>query len=164
MVPGDPVFGWERLESIFADPAWPELVRQHYAELNVSGCPLDPDYRRCFALEEAGVFRAWTARADTALVGYIAVFIQPHLHYKSTLHAVEDLFLLRPDCRNGMAGYRMFKGLIAALGELGVKRFICHSKNHWKSRGGRPIDALFLRLGFLATDTLWLLNMDKGNG
>lgn len=153
-------YGWEPCAALFAAPNWQELIEAHYDELNVSGCLLDPDYHRVLKMEEAGLFRAWAARSGETLVGYIGVFIQPHIHYKSSLHAVEDLFLLHPEHRQGMAGYRMFTGLIAALPELGVTRFICHSKLHWRSRHDKPMDGLFRRLGFAATDMLWLLKLE----
>lgn len=157
MADADVTFGWESCKRLFADPALPALLRAHWDELAVTkdDCPLDPDYLRCIQLEEAGLFHVWAARNGGALVGYLAFFVQPHLHYKSTLHAVEDLFLLAKPYRRGLVGYRMFTTALAALDELGVKRVICHSKTHFEaSRGG--LGKFFTRLGFAHTDNLWI--------
>lgn len=96
----------------------------------------------------------WAARDDKTLVGYIGWFVQGHLHYRSTLTAVEDLYLLSAPYRRGMAGQRMFTTALDALRELGVKRVMLHSKVHFeRERGG--IDKFLVRLGFENTDLLW---------
>lgn len=148
--------GWEPMRKLLDEPNLADLLDQHWNELAVhrDAMPLDPDYQRFVALDEAGLFRVWTARDGKTLVGYLAWFIQPHLHYKSTLTAVEDLLLLSPPYRQGMAGVRMFTSSFDALKELGVKRIIVHSKVHFQAdRGG--LDKLFGYMGFEHTDKVW---------
>lgn len=101
------------------------------------------------------MFRVWAGRDGPTLVGYLAFFIQPHLHYRRTLHAVEDLFMLAAPYRKGMNGYRMFTTAIDALREIGVKRVILHTKVAFQQdRGG--LARFFERLGFQHTDDLWI--------
>ena len=150
-------FGWTPLRQVFAEPNFHDLILAHHAELGVTkeACPLDPDYARAVACEDAGVFRAWTAYDGKTLAGYLAWFIQPHLHYKSTLHAVEDLYLLSTPYRRGMTGYRLFTTSLTALKALGVKRCILHTKVHFAhERGG--LDRFMVRLGFENTDSIWI--------
>jgi len=150
-------FGWEPCRKLFAEPNIRDLLTEHWEELAVTkaDCPLDPDFDRFVQLDEAGLFRVWAARDGKLLVGYLAFFIQPHLHYRSTLHATEDLFLLSAPYRRGLAGYRMFTTAIDALRELGVKRCICHTKTHFEAeRGG--LARFFERLGFVHTDNLYI--------
>lgn len=149
-------FGWEPCRRLFEDPATPDLLREHWNELAVhkAQMPLDPDFGRFAELEDLGLFRIWAARDDKNLAGYIGWFTQPHLHYKSTLTAVEDLFLLSAPYRRGLNGYRMFTTALAALRELGVKRVMLNTKVHFEAeRGG--LGKLFSRLGFVHTDEVW---------
>lgn len=119
--------------------------------------PLDPDWQRFIQLEDAGLFRVWAGRTPSGLlVAYLAFFVQPHLHYKSTLTAVEDLFMLSPPYRSGMNGVRLFTTAFEALRELGVNRIILHTKTHFKAdREGGGLEILFKRLGFVHSDQIW---------
>lgn len=149
-------FQWEPLRRILAEPNINDLLREHWRELGVhqTEMPLDPDYDRMCALDDAGVFKVWTARDGKTLVGYLAFYVQPHIHYKSTLTAVEDLYMLSASHRKGMTGYRMFVTAIEALKELGVRRIYLHTKVHlYKERGG--LGHFFERLGFVHTDNFF---------
>lgn len=129
-------YGWEKFADLKDEPNLTDLLRAHWNELGVhkSRMPLDPDFARFQLLEEGGIFKVWAARTAAArtLVGYIGWFIQPHMHYRSTLTAVDDLFLLDPQHRRGLAGYRMFETSLAALRELGVHRALLHEKVHFE--------------------------------
>ena len=131
---GSLTFQWEPVSEAFKAPNLRDLLLEHYEELAVTkeDCPLDPDFGRFVELAALGLFRTWTARDGGTLVGYIGWFIQPHLHYRSTLHAVEDLFLLTASHRRGLQGYRMFTESLAALKALGVKRVMTHRKLHFE--------------------------------
>lgn len=149
-------FGWEPLSTVFAEPNLPELLKEHWHDLGVhkEAMRLDPDWQRYRALEEAGIYHAWTARDGKALAGYVGWFVQPHLHYKSTLTAADDLYLLSAAYRRGTAGLRMLSSSIEALKKLGVQRVIVHSKVHFEAeRGG--LGPLFRRLGFEHMDEFW---------
>jgi GNAT superfamily N-acetyltransferase len=142
---------------VFAEPNWNDLIHEHHEELAVhkDTMPLDPDYDRCLKLEEAGLFRAWIGRAENGELGaYIAWFIQPHLHYRTTMHAVEDLFMLSSPYRRGDNGARMFDECFPELKKLGVRRIICHSKTAFEKEhpGFRRF---FEKRGFEHTDNLW---------
>ena len=150
-------FGWESCRVLFAEPNLGELLMAHWNELGLhhENCPLDPDFERFIELEDLGLFKVWAGRDGDKLVGYLGFFIQPHLHYRTTLHAAEDLFLLAKPYRKGLAGYRMFTTAIDALRELGVKRCILHAKVHFEAeRGG--LAKFFQRLGFTHTDELFI--------
>jgi GNAT superfamily N-acetyltransferase len=150
------IFSWEKLSVLLDEPNLGDLIRQHWDELGVhkDEMPLDPDWQAFVRMEDAGRFRVWTARDEATLVGYIGTFIQPHLHYRSTLTATEDLFMLAPPYRNRGNGSRFFTSWISALSELGVRRIICHDKLHFEAeRGG--LEGFFKRLGFEETDRIW---------
>src|SRR5713226_1651519 len=155
---GGLTFGWESCRVLFREPNVADLLQAHWEELQIPGGltpPLDPDFERFIQLEDLGLFRVWAARDGGTLVGYLAFFIQTHLHYRQTLHAVEDLFMLSAPYRRGGNGSRMFVTALDALRELGVKRVIVHTKVHFEAeRGG--LSKFFERLGFLHTDQLWI--------
>lgn len=149
-------FGWEPCRTLFGEANWPDLIDEHWHELGLfhKDCPLDPDYERIIKAEEIGLFRAWAARSDGLLVGYMGWFVQPHIHYRRTLYAVEDLFLLSAPYRKGLNGYRMFSTALTALKQLGVVRCILHDKVHFASDRG-TLAPFLVRLGFVCTDRLW---------
>ena len=150
-------FGWEPAKRVFAEPNLTDLLRAHYEELatNKDTVPLDPDFGFLIDQEAKGFYRIWTARDGKLLVGYIGWWVFPHPHYRSIMHARDDLYMLDPAYRSGFNGYRMFASAIDALRELGVKRCMMHSKVHFEAeRGG--LRRLFRRLGFEHTDELWV--------
>lgn len=149
-------FQWEPLKKLVKEPNLQELLREHWEDLAIhkDQMILDPDWDRYFAIEGAGFYRVWAARDGATLAGYVGWFLQPHIHYKSTRLAMEDLYLLSTPYRKGLAGVRMFKTALDALKELGVERVIVHSKVHYQAeRGG--LGPLFKRLGFVHMDELW---------
>jgi L-amino acid N-acyltransferase YncA len=150
-------FGWEPCRVLFAEPNVTDLLQAHWDELavNKTEAPLAPDWNKLIALEDQGLYRVWAARDGKTLVGYIGWWVYPHPHYRHTLHAIDDLYMLSPPYRRGLNGYRMFTTSIDALRELGVKRCMMHSKVHFQTeRGG--LRRLFERLGFTHTDELWV--------
>jgi hypothetical protein len=151
-------FGWTSCVTIFKEPNFADLLRQHWEEagLHHDACPLSPDLPRYISLEAMGIFRAWTGYTEEGvLAAYLAFFVQPNLHYSTTLHAIEDLYMVAAPYRRGLTGYRLFATALPELKALGVKRCIVHEKTHLNAeRGG--LGKLFTRLGFEFTDRLWI--------
>jgi hypothetical protein len=153
-LPARLVFQWEGARAVFSAPNWNDLARAHFAELAVSKkFGMDPDYQKYIAANDAGLFRAWTARCEGELVGYIGWWIMPHSHSRRLLLAQDDLYILDPAHRKGMNGYNLFKTSFAALKESGVNLVILHSKCH------KDVGSLLRRLGMEPTDTIWRLSL-----
>lgn len=149
-------FQWEPLAKLLREPNVNDLLLEHWHELGVHKdvMPLDPDYELMLNAEEAGLFKVWTARENDTLIGYVAFWIRPHVHYRSTQTAIEDLFLLTASHRKGWTGVKLWKTALEALREHGVKRVITHSKCHFEhERGG--LAKFFQRLGFTQMDQLY---------
>ena len=54
------------------------------------------------------MLRVFTARTpENELVGYAVYFVRPHLHYKSSLNAFQDILYIRKDVR-GLGGSFIF--------------------------------------------------------
>lgn len=149
-------YQWERLSRILAEPNINDLLQAHWHELGVhkDEMALDPDYEFMLKANETNFFMVWAVRDDKTLIGYLAWWVKPHIHYKSTLTAVEDLFMLAPAYRQGLVGYKMFTTCLEALKARGVKRVMCNSKVHFEEKRG-GLDKFFDRLGFQHTDNIW---------
>jgi hypothetical protein len=89
--------------------------------------PLDPDWSFALELEHRKVL--WTAalRRDGKLIGYNSMCVHPHIHYRSTLHAVNDVIYVDP-AERGVAGVKLVRGTEAMLKPMGVVKVIYHTK------------------------------------
>lgn len=98
------------------------FVMIHWGELGLTkeDVPIDFDWERFFEQERKGKLHTVTVRKDGKLVGYHIAFLGSHPHYKSTLHAMTDLYYLLPELRQGRTGLKLFKFAEEKLKELGV--------------------------------------------
>ena len=158
-------FGWEPVARLLDEPNLGEMLRAHWEELSAhkEELPLDPDFERLIVYNDAGLYRVWTARDGDTLAGYIAFYVFSPPHHKSAVIAVDDGYYLAPAYRRGWAGVRMWRGALDALAQLGVVGCIGHHKLHFQERRG-GIGAIFRRLGFEPTDTLWWLTLRGRDG
>jgi L-amino acid N-acyltransferase YncA len=103
---------------------------------------LDPDLDRYAQMERSGTLHLITARMLGELVGYSVWIVGPHLHHRSTMFGVSDMYWLRPDCRKGMAGVRLIRESVRYLKSLGVRKIVS------TFQPCRALDAFYVRLGF----------------
>ena len=153
---GRVVFGWRPLREVLAEPNFLDMIRAHHEEAGVhkDTIPLDPDIPRYLQLEEIGIFRAWAGYSGKTLAAYMGWYVQPHLHYRGSLMAVEDLYYMSPAYRKGSAGRRMFVEVEDEFRPMGVKRIMLHCKTHvMRERGG--LGPFFASLGYIHTDDFW---------
>lgn len=88
------------------------------------------------------------------MVGYVFVFVFPHLHYASTLWAQTDIFWLDPVYRQGWAGIKIFRVLEKSLKEAGVKVIGVNTKLHFEAGRG-TIGKVFSRLGYKPVEMVY---------
>ena len=156
------IFGWESLKVALSAPNVMELLKEHHEELGVhkAEIPLDPDFDGYRALEECGRLRAFTARADGRLVGYITYVLGPALHYRSSYHAVEDLIFLEPEHRRGGLGSRLLiegeKAVLELARAAGYPyvRFMNHIKRHHDEAREGGMSRFYARHGYEHTDSI----------
>lgn len=129
------------------------LMHAHWREIGGTDAqPLDPDWQRFAALEEAGVLAVLTARdRGDRLVGYIVLVVFASLHYRSLLQAHDDAHYLSPEFRRGMAACRMFRAAEEMLRRRGVEAVTYHTK----LRAANDRGVVFKRLGYTAVETLY---------
>ena len=119
---------------------WPDakpLWEQHWQEiaLDQERIPLDVDMERYQALDAAGVLHVVTVRDETGLLrGYWVGFVTTHLHYRSTLHALLDVYWLDPALRQGWTGVRLFRVVEQTLRARGVMKVVMGHKRHVHGR------------------------------
>jgi GNAT superfamily N-acetyltransferase len=107
------------------------LIQMHYDEiaLHKEVIPLDPDWDRYAAIDSTGNLLIVTARTnEQELIGYAVFFITPHIHYKSTIVAHNDILYLHPEYRRGRTGIRLLKDSETACRHLGVDKILWHIK------------------------------------
>lgn len=128
------------------------LLYAHYNEIAwlKEKIPLDPDYDRYEAGAKAGVIRIFTARRDADLVGYAIFIVQPHLHYRQTMWAMNDILYVMAGIRGYAIGAKLLRFAEEQLRGDGVHVIGLHSKD------AHNIGPLAARLGFERVETNWL--------
>lgn len=120
------------------------LFDEHY-DIN---CPMpdklkaEPDWERWFQLQDMDMFRLFTARKNSRLIGYIFLFIAPSFQYKTHLFAVVDMIYVRKQNRASGAGYYLLKYAEDYIKQLGV------SVMGISTTVDAPFDKLLNRLGY----------------
>lgn len=144
--------------TVYAVERWRDLKREmlpllvrHWREvaLNHADVPLDIDEARYAQLDEAKALHIVTARRNGLLIGYHVAIVSPHLHYKSTLHGITDVYWIAPECRHGVTAMRMFQAVERELKALGVRKLFTATKLHLDQ------GPLFERLGYKPTERLY---------
>lgn len=142
---------WVRFYKGLIDETAP-LVEAHYREIawRQDVIPLDPDYDRYAAGDTTGAIRIYTARQDGELIGYAVFIVNPHLHYKTTLWAMNDVLYVAEGRRGYRAGSKLLRYAEADLRANGVKVMGLHIKDlhNWGS--------LAKILGFERVESTWL--------
>lgn len=108
------------------------LLGEHYRELALfqDEIPLDPDFDKYRALNEAGAIVFYTARLNGALIGYaIYAVVARHLHYRHRF-AVNDICWIAPAHRNFGVGTGLFDFVEADLALEGPIVMMTETKEH----------------------------------
>lgn len=125
------VLAMERFSDVL--PELHILHERHYAEVDTSGIPMDPDYAAVKASEHDGHLMQFTARVkDTGeLVGNMRVYLGMSRHTQ-TMFAQEDTFYVVPEHRGGFMAVRLWKFSEACVIKAGAREIHFDSKtiNH----------------------------------
>jgi len=130
------------------------LTIQHYEEIALfkDKIKLDPDYERYEVLEEKGILCFITVRdsdVGNKIVGYHISLVMPHLHYKSTLIGITDIFFLDKEYRQGLEGLKLFKFFEEEMLRRGVKEIMAGTKLRLN------LGKMFTHLGWIETDHMY---------
>jgi L-amino acid N-acyltransferase YncA len=137
---------------------WPDCVAElrelwlaHWAEvaMNKDTIKLDPWEAAYVELDRLEQLVIVTVRRAGELVGYHISIVRMHLHYQATLHAFTDVYYLKPEERQGMAGVRLFSEVERALRARGVQKMFTGTKL------SLDMGRIFERLGWTETERLY---------
>jgi GNAT superfamily N-acetyltransferase len=127
-----------------------QLFPAHYEELCVTKeFPVEPNYEAYRNMANAGMLRCFTCRNDADLIGYLIFIVSPHLHYKSCMTAIEDIYFVSKEYRKGRVGIKLFQYAEQVLKDRGVNRIVYHTKVHLDN------SRLFEYLGYKMTDKVF---------
>lgn len=128
------------------------LLDAHYHEISADKTiPLCPDTERYDQLDAAGVIHTYTARLEGELIGYAIFFVQPHLHYATTTHALQDVIFIAREHRRGTLGLRLIRYCDRQLQSEGIHVVHHHIKaaHNWgpilERMGYRLQDLIYTR-------------------
>lgn len=123
------------------DMHWKELA------LDQAKIPLGLDSARFQVLCDQGLLHIVTARKAGVVIGYFVAIVMPHLHYKDAgLMAFTDMYFIRPGCRKGGCGVKLFTEAERTLRERGVVKAYLSTKVH------QDHTQLFEKLGWRLSD------------
>ncbi|RZI60692.1 MAG: GNAT family N-acetyltransferase [Pseudomonas sp.] len=130
------------------------LLTRHWREiaLNHADVPLDIDHDQYDALDESGALHILTVRQEGKLIGYHVAIVSGHLHYKSTLHGITDVYWIAPERRHGVTGMRMFQAVERELKAIGVRKLFTATKLHldqgplFERLGYKPVERLYAKI------------------
>jgi hypothetical protein len=137
---------------------WPRVLEEmkplfvsHWLEIGVDRdvVLMDMDYEMYDKYHEIGYLKITTARDNSRLVGYCMVLVCTHLHYKTTLFGLGDLYYLVPEYRKGSSGMRMFMAMEQYMRDLGVKKLTSITKLH------HDLSPMFQALDWKPTETVF---------
>jgi GNAT superfamily N-acetyltransferase len=145
------------VEELTPDLIPTEMMLDHYEE----NAPfkhtlrMDMDWTEYLDAQDDDEFFLITARLDGKLVGYMGIFVHPHLHYRETMVAVDDAHYLMPGFRGQGAGKAMIDFAEKTAAARGATVFSMRCKvaqNHGH---------IFESLGYKLTDLVYLKDIGR---
>ena len=134
------------------------LCERHWEEvaLNKDTIPLSPNWDMYQSLDDAKVLHVFTLRDDKLLVGYFFILVINHLHYQEHLFANSDIIYIDKEYRKGLLALKFMRFAEKEIKDLGVSVMMMSTKIH------KPLDKLFLRLGYAPIERIYSKNLGIG--
>lgn len=130
-----------------------ELLHDHWIEVEAhrDEIPLAVDWPRYNLLERTGIYKSVAAQKDGRLVGYASYFLQPSLHNRYTVFAVNDVLYVARQHRKGLLGPRLIREaekLLAAEGARVITQGDRKSVHSTDENSRANLGHLLLRSGY----------------
>jgi GNAT superfamily N-acetyltransferase len=126
------------------------LFEKHWLEIaHFDDIPLNPDTEQYFKIDALGLLHVYTARDEAAkLVGYAVYFVAPHLHFKQSLQATQDVLFIDKESRGfGMRFIRWCDEQLRVAGVQVVANAVAEANDY----------ALVLRrMGYKRSDQMYV--------
>ena len=131
------------------------MLKKHWVEIaHYPDIQFNPNWDAYFQLQKNNLLVVMTARDDNKLIGYIAYFVMPNLHYKDSLQANQDVVFVDPLYRRGTLGYKLIRQSEILLKDMGVQVVTQHLKFE------HDFSPLLKRLGYEDVDKLMAKRLD----
>lgn len=152
---GSLTFAWEPLAGLLDEGLAAMITGQHWSEVGVhkDQVPVAIDWTKYQKMEDDGLLYLMSARRGETLIGYASYFVMPHLHYCTTLHALNDAIFVVPGQRG--AGVRLIQAAERALALVAAPnwiRILYHAKLEVAAERG-TFARVFEHLGYKAFET-----------
>ncbi len=150
---------WSELQPLL-EAHWHEVA--HYDDL-----PLNPHvdgYERVAAMNALRIYTARTTAPEKdrgRLIGYLAVFIQPSMHYSDHLFASQDVLFVDPLHRGSRCGVELIRFAHEKLREEKVTVLFQHVKHRSDLNIGPVLTRL---LGYEHVDDIYAVRLDREKG
>lgn len=131
---------------------WQQLIPQHWEKLalNKDKVPLAPNYGMYLAKEQAGELSFIVMRDAGKMVGYWITFINPNLHYSTTLTAQMDIWNVLPDYETPGAILCLSRATQREIERRGVNVSYVGEKLH------KPCGKLYRAMGYEPVETYYM--------
>lgn len=127
------------------------MMHAHWQECSIDKeqVPFNPDWDTALLSERSGVLHAFALFQDGELAGYAVFEVCPHLHFKTTTHAYNMGFYVKPEHRKGAAAIKLFVDSEEKLKALGVQKI------SYSTPFASNLNKLLEKDGFVPSETLW---------
>lgn len=126
------------------------LLEDNDEEMRAVSYELEPNRALYDAAANMQSLVVYTAREEGRIVGYVAYFLAPNLHYR-VLSATADILYVDPEYRKGFLGIKLIKKAEEVLKDkYNVELILQHSSIR------RPLDPLLTRLGYKECEKVFI--------
>mgnify|MGYP003109118406 FL=1 len=136
------------------------LCERHWEEVayDKETLKLNPSWDMYEKIDAAGLLNVFTLRDGDILAGYLFITVMPHLHYREHLFASSDILYIDQEYRKGHTAAKLLRFAEKEIKHLGVSIMAV------STRVQKPLDKLFVRLGYKNTERVYAKNLRQQNG
>lgn len=132
---------------------WAEILplfQKHWLEIaHFDDIPLNPDTEQYFKIDALDLLHVYVARDEASkLIGYAVYFVTPHLHFKQSLHATQDVLFIDKEHRGfGMRFIRWCDEQLRAAGVQVVANAVSEANDY---------SLVLRRMGYKRSDQMYV--------
>jgi L-amino acid N-acyltransferase YncA len=105
------------------------LLELHRQEISAyKDMKLNVNVEKYIQMNNIGMYKIFVARSEGKLVGYLAYFIAPNMHYSDYVYATQDVIYVDKSSRGAMVGLKLLNEAEKELIKLGVNVATQHVK------------------------------------
>ena len=131
------------------------MFEDHYQEIaRYKDIPLDPDVDRYLMIEENEGLKMYVMFDSQGPQGYALFFVSPHIHYKGSLQAMQDVLYIQSKHRKTGIGSQFISYCDDELRKYGVQIVHQHSK------AAKDFGSSLVKLGYEHVENIYSKRLD----